>query len=123
GLIVYTNNFFYELLKLPYEKTVGAYIFDFIHPNSKEKFNELFAEALKGRSKGEIYLQANRKVIPVYISLTSLQPKLATIGIIITDLTETKKHEETILKYQRDREIINEELMQINTELASFTIH
>src|SRR5436305_453530 len=52
GMIVYTNNFFYELLKLPYEKTAGAYVFDFIHPNSKEKFNELFAEALKGRSKG-----------------------------------------------------------------------
>jgi light-regulated signal transduction histidine kinase (bacteriophytochrome) len=50
-----------------------------------------------------------------------LQPKLATIGIIITDLTEKKKNEDIILQYQMDLESKNQELMQRNTELASFT--
>src|ERR1700743_2884202 len=104
GLIVYTNNCFYELLQLPYEKVAGAYIFDFIHSDSKEEFNALFANALKGRSKGEIILTVNNKIIPVYISLTSLQPKLPTVGIIITDLSEKKKHEEIVIKYQKDLE-------------------
>src|SRR5215467_14642777 len=91
GLIVYTNNSFSELLQIPYEKVAGAFILDFVHPDSKPKFIALFKQALKQRCKGEINLIANDKIIPVYISLTSLQPKLSTVGIIITDLTERKR--------------------------------
>ena len=121
GLIVYTNTYFFKLLNLPYEKVVGSLIFDFIHPDSKEKFNGLFAEALAGKSRGEINLVVNNRIIPVYISLSSLQPQLATVGIILTDFTEKKKNEEVILKYQKDLETKNRELIQSNTELASFT--
>jgi PAS domain S-box-containing protein len=120
GLIVYTNNYFCELLKLSYEEVVGATIFDFVHESSSQDFNELFTQALVGKSKGEIKLIVNNNVIPVYISLTSLQPKLATIGIIITDLTEKKNAEETILDYQKNLEATNHELLQSNEELASF---
>jgi PAS domain S-box-containing protein len=121
GLIVYTNTYFFELINLSYENVVGSFFADFIHAESKEKFSVLFAQALKGSSKGEINLAVNGKIIPVYISLTSLQPKLATVGIIISDLTEKKKNEELILKYQEDLESKNLELSQSNTELASFT--
>src|SRR5688500_11630807 len=37
GLIVYTNSYFHELLKLPYENVVGKFVFDFVHPDSKEE--------------------------------------------------------------------------------------
>ena len=121
GLIVYTNTYFFELINLSYENVVGSFFIDFIHEESKETFNDLFEQALKGSSKGEINLSVTGKIIPVYISLTSLQPKLATVGIIITDLTEKKKNEEIILKYQEDLEAKNLELSQSNTELASFT--
>jgi PAS domain S-box-containing protein len=121
GLIVYTNNCFCELLQLPYEKVAGAFIYDFIHAGSKEQFDALFREALNGKTKGEINLEVNGKIIPVYISLTSLQPKLATVGIIFTDLTEKKKHEEIIIQYQKDLESKNVELVRTNAELASFS--
>ncbi len=118
GLIVYTNAYFFELLKLPYEKVIGSYISDFIHKDSLNAFEELFAQALKGNSKGEINLLVGTEIIPVYISLTSLYPKLETVGIIISDLSEKKKNEETILRYQKDLEIKNVELMQTNAELG-----
>ncbi|HEY2726024.1 MAG TPA: ATP-binding protein [Parafilimonas sp.] len=121
GLIVYTNTYFFELINLYYENVVGSFFADFVHADSKEKFNALLQQALMGNSKGEINLFVNDKIIPVYISLTSLQPKLATVGIIITDLTEKKKNEELILKYQEDLEAKNLELIQSNTEIASFT--
>ena len=121
GLIVYTNTYFFELINQSYEDVVGTFLTDFIHPGSKEKFNELFALALDGGSKGEINLCVNDKIIPVYISLTSLQPKLATVGVIVTDLSEKKKNEEIILKYQTDLELKNLELLQTNSELSSFT--
>lgn len=121
GLIVYTNKYFYELIGLSYENIVGASFMDFISPESRNKFGDLFNEALKGNSKGEINLSVNDKIIPVYISLASLQPKLATVGVIVTDFTEKKKNEQIILKYQQDLEAKNIELLQRNAELASFT--
>ncbi len=121
GLIVYTNTYFFELLNLSYEKVVGRYFTDFIEEESRKKFDMLFKQSLKGSGKGEINLLGYEKIIPVYISLTSLQPKLDTVGMIITDLTEKKKNEEIILKYQHDLEVKNLELLQSNTELASFT--
>ena len=120
GLIVYTNQYFFDLLKLPYEKVIGSSFFDFVHDNAAEEFNRLFNESLSGKSKGEINLRYNDIVIPVYISLTSLQPKLATVGIIITDLTEKKKNERIILEYQKDLQHKNQELLQSNAQLASF---
>lgn len=120
GLIVYTNASFFNLLKLPYEKVIGSSIFDFIESGSAKEFNDLFTASLAGKSRGEINLMVNDTIIPVYISLTSLQPKLATVGIIITDLSEKKKNENTILAYQKDLEQKNQELVQSNAELASF---
>ncbi|HUM45495.1 MAG TPA: ATP-binding protein [Chitinophagales bacterium] len=120
GLIVYTNPYFSELLQLSYEKVIGASVFDFIHPDSAAAFHRLFNESLTGKVKGEINLTVNGSVIPVYVSLTSLQPKLPTIGIIATDLSEKKKHEEQILAYQKDLEKKNQELISSNAELASF---
>ena len=77
----------------------------------------LLQQSLSGKSKGEICLTDDG--IPVYISLTSL-PKLSTIGVIITDLTEKKKNEKLILEYQKDLERKNQELVATNAELASF---
>jgi PAS domain S-box-containing protein len=120
GLIVYTNECFCELLGIPYENTIGRLIYDFIEEGSSTEFRELFEKSLTGKSKGEICLKGHDKEIPVYISMTSLQPKLPTVGIIITDLTEKKKNEKIILAYQKDLETKNQELVKSNTELASF---
>src|SRR5436190_24000622 len=54
GLIVYSNPYFYNLLKLPYEKVIGSSFLNFIHAESKKEFNLLFSESLEGKSKGEI---------------------------------------------------------------------
>jgi PAS domain S-box-containing protein len=120
GLIVYTNAYFFNLLNLPYENVVGSSIFDLIHPDSRNWFKRLFNDALKGKSKGEINLIVNARSIPVYVSLSSLQPKLPTIGMIISDLSEKKKIEQIILDYQKDLEAKNLSLLQTNAELASF---
>src|SRR3954471_11327777 len=83
GLIVYTNNYFSELTCMPYEKVVGSFFAGLVHPDSLSRYKHLLEEAFRGKSKGEINLLISAKVIPVYISLTSLQPALPTIGIII----------------------------------------
>ncbi|MCL6258209.1 ATP-binding protein [Aquiflexum sp. TKW24L] len=113
GLIVYTNNFFPQLLNLSYEDVIGNSFYQYIHPESIETFNELFKTALTAQAKGEIFLSIADLKVPVYISLTSLFPTIPTVGMIITDLTEKKKEEE-ILK------IKNAELEKLNSELHTF---
>lgn len=120
GLIVYTNPYFFNLLNLPYEKVIGFSVFDFIDEGSKNEFKSLFIKSVSEKCKGEINLIANDVKIPVYISLTSLKPKLPTVGIVVTDLTEKKNNEQTILDYQKDLENKNQELLRSNMELASF---
>ncbi len=99
-LIVYTNNYFPELLKLPYESVIGKSFIEFIHSDSVEVFNGLFKKGFAGQSKGEINLYAGEKIIPVYISLTSLHPTLHTVGLILTDLTEKKEHQKILMQNQ-----------------------
>lgn len=113
ALILYTNNYFPQLLNLPYENVVGNSFFQFIHPESKEAFNELFKNGLTAKTKGEINLLIANKTIPVYISLTPLFPAIPTVGMIITDLTEKKKQEEIL-------QIKNAELETSNSELQAF---
>ena len=45
GLIVYTNPYFCNLLKLPYEKVIGAHIFDFIHSFNSGELSQLMIAA------------------------------------------------------------------------------
>jgi two-component system CheB/CheR fusion protein len=68
--------------------------------------------ALQGSSKTEITLSVNNKNIPVYISLTSLQPQLSTIGMIITDLSEKKHNEQLLQKKNLELEHLNKSLEQ-----------
>jgi PAS domain S-box-containing protein len=107
GLITYCNSYFSTLIGIPNEKATGSYIFDFISGETREKFREHFVLSLQGSSKTEITLSVNNKNIPVYISLTSLQPQLATVGMIVTDLTEKKHSEHRITNYQHRLQVQN----------------
>src|SRR5688572_7592277 len=121
GLILYTNSYFPQMLDLSYEKVIGHSIFPFVHPGSKENFAEFFRKGLAGQCRGEVNFIVNERTIPVYVSLTSLYPTLQSVGMLITDLTEKKKQEQLLEKYQEDLEVKNQELAQSNAELASFS--
>ncbi|MEO6542398.1 MAG: PAS domain S-box protein, partial [Ferruginibacter sp.] len=110
--IVYTNTYFHELLGLPYEQVIGSSIYDLIHSSSKEKFSQLFKKGLAGLSKGEITISVGNKMIPVYISLTSLFPTLPSVGMIVTDLSEKKEQEKILEQKNAQLEKMNKELQE-----------
>lgn len=114
GLIVYSNTTFHETLGLTYEEVIGRHIFNFIHPESKEIFNELFGKGLNGQSKGEIYFLKGNKKVPVLVSLTSLSPTLPSIGMIVTDLSDRKESERKIEEKNIELERKNKELEAFN---------
>lgn len=69
---------------------------DFIHESSVHDFNILFQKGLEKEAKGEINLIVENKAYPVYVSLTTLYPKLQSVGMVVSDLKERKAHEQTL---------------------------
>jgi PAS domain S-box-containing protein len=120
GLIIYSNSYFSRLIDIPNEKVIGSYIFEFIAEASRKKFREHFVLALQGCSKTEITLSSNNRDIPVYVSLTNLQPQLATVGMIVTDLSEKKLYEQLFELHTETLRKKNVELEHLNKSLDQF---
>ena len=118
GLILYCNDYFSKLIGVPANNITGTFFTDYVE--SEREFQLLKAGLSFGPSKGEILLHANGKKVPVYVSLTDLEPNVNAIGVVVTDLSEKRKHEEALVAYQRQLEIKVNELNQTNTNLEQF---
>jgi PAS domain S-box-containing protein len=95
GTILYGNMHFAQMMEVPLERVVGSSIFDYCLHDS-EKLRELINEARSKSVKEEIYLgPVNGRLIPAYISASPiLEDHSSRLGIVITDLTAQKQHEE-----------------------------
>ncbi|MEZ0131281.1 ATP-binding protein, partial [Flavobacterium sp. LBUM151] len=80
-------------------------------------------ESLKyGISTHEMLFKTNysTKTFPASISVTDLEPSVQGLGIVVTDLTEKKKHENALILHQKELEEKISELNRINTNLEEF---
>jgi len=118
GLILYCNNYFSRLLGIPANKIIGTYFYSYV--SSADEYQQLVNALVQGSSKGEILLNVKESKLPVYVSLTNLQPTVDAIGLVVTDLSQKKKHEEALALYQRQLETKVNELHQTNTNLEEF---
>ncbi|HEX8517002.1 MAG TPA: ATP-binding protein [Bacteroidia bacterium] len=118
GLILYCNDYFSKLIGLPTNHIIGTYFNSYI--DSVGQFQELKSALKDGPSKGEMILNADGIKVPVYASLTDLHPQVPAIGIIVTDLTLKRQHEEDLALYQRKLEVKINELNQTNINLEQF---
>jgi len=118
GIILYCNEYFANLINIPADKIIGTYFNSYV--DSVGQYKVLYDNLTLGLSKGEIVLNVNGVKIPVYASLTNLQPTLPAIGIIITDLSEKRKHEEELALNHKNLELKVEELSQINNRMGQF---
>ena len=118
GLILFCNNYFSSLVGIPANKLIGTYFNSYV--DSVGLFQGLKADLVNGPSKGEIVLNFNGKKLPVYLSLTDLRPMVEAIGVVITDLSSQKRHEEEVALYQKKLELRLNELNQTNANLIQF---
>lgn len=118
GLVLYCNDYFSKLIDIPANKIVGTFFSSYVQ--SAREFTLLKASLINGPSKGEIILNANGRKLPVYVSLTDLHPNVHAIGVVVTDLTEKRKHEEALFQYQQKLELKVNELNLTNTNLEQF---
>lgn len=100
GVILYSNSRFASMLDLSLAKIIGSYFKDYIDLDSKKNFENLFKKGWKAECKGEINLcTKSKKIIPVLLSLTSLElDEGIALSVIITDLTDQKKIEKELRK-------------------------
>ncbi len=119
GLILYCNECFAKLLGIPANKLIGTFFNAYVQ--TAGDFALLKENLLiNGIAKGELLLKVDENLLPVYASLTNLNPSVPAIGIVVTDLTQKRKHEEALSRYQRQLEIKVNELNQTNTNLEQF---
>ena len=119
GIILYSNSRFASMLNLPLSKIIGSYFKDYIEASSKATFNLLFKKGWKTEYKGEITLLGeNEKVIPVLLSLTSLElDDGIALSVIITDLTDQKKIEKELRDNNKLLEAAKAFTEKLNNEL------
>ncbi|TRW22764.1 PAS domain S-box protein [Flavobacterium zepuense] len=118
GLILYCNDYFSQLANISSESITGSYLKSYF--DDQEIFDELIKDVANGATKRELLLNIQGRQFPVNISLTNLAPTVEAIGVVITDLTEKKQHEETLLKNQQELELKVNELHATNTSLEQF---
>lgn len=116
GLIQYCNSYFSNLINLPINKIIGSHFG--LYLSNLESYNTLLNNLSNGVYKGETFLEIQEKRIPVYISITSLEPNLPGFGIILNDQTDKRKSEETILAYQGKLEEKIDELNKNEQQLS-----
>ena len=120
GLILYCNEYFSKLVGMPSESIIGNYLSEYF--DNSAQFSQLIEALRYGITTHEILLKSDStdKTFPAYIALTDLEPAVEAIGIVITDLTEKKKHEEALIRHQKELEEKIHELNKTNRNLEEF---
>ncbi|MEH1809059.1 diguanylate cyclase domain-containing protein [Nostoc sp.] len=98
-LILYCNKSFSKLLHQPLEKLIGSSFKRFLSPQDTLLFQSQVKLAEKANQNAiELFLIPQTGVeVPVYLSINYLKPDDVSMNcVVITDLTEQKRHERTL---------------------------
>lgn len=126
--IFYCNAQLAVLLNLPLDKTIGLRFSDFVVNNDRDKYNSIFNNGLKMKSKGEIRIKStDGTIIPVLISINNLKDQKG-VYIVVTDLTEQMHHAELKIAYEKLNKSLKdlsstESLLSAVTDLSSEVIY
>ena len=96
GSIAFCNQQLSDLLKVPQSRIVGLSLQDFVSNESRASYGILLSRARIGSSTGEIHLKrTDETLVPVLLSSNALPADCgAAIGLLVTDLTTEKFHQE-----------------------------
>ena len=99
-IILYANQCFARMVKYPLEKVIGSSISRFLSAEDKARLSPLLKRPGKSGSKIQVMLNAgDGSRLPVQISIRPLAGNglnSATIGMVVTDMTEARRTEELL---------------------------
>jgi PAS domain S-box-containing protein len=110
GTILYCNESFANLLKMPPERVVGSALARFVTAPDLPQLEALLQAGQKGNSKGEVMLiAANHRRVPVYLSFGKISLEgIPAVSIVVTDLTTQKRQQELIASERLSRLILDQ---------------
>ena len=121
GLVLYSNSQFAALTNRPLAQVIGLSFAEFVSTDCQQVYQDLFAHAWQQDTKGEVDLTSGNAVVPVQLSLTTLELEGGTsMSIIITDLSFQKQTERQLLQNNQKLEEANHALELSNIDLQQF---
>jgi len=103
--ILYANQCFAKMAKCPLEQVMGTSFRRFLSAPDRPKLRALLQRAAPAGAKLQSLLRAgDTSQLPVLISIRPLAKdasKRATVGMVVTDLTETRRNEELLRGFSR----------------------
>jgi two-component system, LuxR family, sensor kinase FixL len=98
GMILYANRRLAEMLGERLESLLGSSLSKFVQPPDQKFFSSLLRKGVEGGGKAEMKLLCkDGSTLPALLSMTSVESSgRQMIGLIATDLTEQKRHEEIL---------------------------
>ena len=121
GLILYANSRFAQMLGYELSHVIGAFLQQFVDAAHQPLLRQLLSACQQNDCKGELWLNADNKKIPVSLSLTLLEQAGGNnINGILTDLTSMKANQEQLEEANRRLEQTNKTLEARNSDLQQF---
>lgn len=91
GVVLYCNERFSGMVKVPSEKIVGSELHNFFPESARKSLDELVAESFHQRTTGELALKSGEGTLYVLFSAKPLQTDNAgTSSAIITDISDLR---------------------------------
>ena len=94
--IAFSNQQLADLLKVPHSRMAGAALDDFVADESRSTYETLLSKGQIGSGHGEVILKrSDGSRVPVFLTSNALPADCgAQIGVLFTDLTTEKYHQE-----------------------------
>lgn len=99
GIILYCNSSFSRMVRMDISSIIGFPIVKFIANESLKNYKRLFERCWKLDCQGEVMLRSGPRIMPVKLSLTTLELEMGiSLSIILTDLTNEKRTQKQLEK-------------------------
>ena len=118
GTIAWCNRQLGEMLKTPPEKLLGAALGDFVSSESRAVYDNLLWQGKTHAGRGQAQLQrGGGGLVPAYFTFNALPKDCgAAIGVLVTDQTSLKHHEELTAAHAALR--LSEERLRLAHQVA-----
>jgi len=111
GVILYSNTRLAEILGQPLDQIPGTSLRDHLPPADQEALRAVLTSARTAPVRREISLQtSDGRLVPVYLSASPCQSEETEMvfALVLTDLTEQKRHEQVVAAERLARSILEQ---------------
>lgn len=117
GTILYANNSFARMLKIPLERTIGSHFDQYLRPENAREFQDTLERGATSQLEGSLTDRRGSK-IPVYLSISKPDDQNTSgyFTVVVTDLTH-QKNEELLISHAAELQAEIEDRKKVQAEL------